>query len=235
MPSPGPAAGAEPLAAVRARIAGLQTGWPRRLHDAQGEWRTAVGKQPVPAARITPAGLEGDAVADAVNHGGPDKAILAYAANCYPAWERECGRPFPFGAFGENLTVAAPDPASGRGAGADETSVCIGDIWGLGEARLQITQAREPCYKPGRYWDLPHLLERMIATRRTGWYFRILAPGRAVLGAEMALLHRPAPQWPVARAYAVFLARHTAPAPAAALAACPGLSARWRDRLGATL
>lgn len=220
-----PSAAREPGSDIRpslpVRIAGLQAGLPRRLHDAQGEWRTAVGKLPIRSAHIGAAGLAGDAVADTVNHGGPDKAVLAYAAAHYPVWIQEAGRPLPFGAFGENLTLE----------NADETSVCIGDIWAAGAARLQITQAREPCYKPGRYWDLPQLLDRMIATRRTGWYLRVLAPGAVAAGAEMVLLDRPAADWPVARAYAVFTARKTAPRPAALLAACPGLSARWRQRL----
>ena len=41
------------------------------------------------------------------------------------------------GIFGENLTAA----------GITEDAVCIGDVWAWGEARLQVSQPRGPCYK----------------------------------------------------------------------------------------
>ncbi len=230
------------------RGVGLQAGLPATRRDAQGEWRTAIGKQPVRMARIGAEGLAGDAVADTQHHGGAEKAVLAYAAGHYPAWEREWARRLPFGAFGENFTLE----------GGDESSVCIGDVWAVGQARLQISQPREPCYKPGRYWQLPEVMERMIATRRTGWYLRVLTPGEAAAGAEMTLVERAWPEWTVARALAIFYAREypnrvepaagaltadpgnadpdvTALASdAAALAGCPALSPRWRSRLASS-
>ena len=53
-------------------------------------------------------GLDGDEQGDRRNHGGPDKAIHAYAAAHYPAWRNdlpEFAAEFQPGAFGENLVV----------------------------------------------------------------------------------------------------------------------------------
>ena len=201
-----------------------------------------------------------------------------------PAAAQDARRRLPFGAFGENFTLD----------GVDESNVCIGDIWAAGAIRLQVSQPREPCYKPGRYWGVPEAAARMIATRRTGWYLRVLfcgqtpdaggvtsnpapagegaprAPSPAAPtahadairsptttrasaptaahtggfrhanaaaaiapGAELSLVARPYPEWTVARALEVFYARKAAGGAdaAAALAACPALSPKWRERL----
>ena len=67
--------------------------------------------------------LAGDGQADLKNHGGIDKAVLAYSADHYPKWRDELRMPdMPCGAFGENLTIA----------GLSEESVCIGDLFRIG-------------------------------------------------------------------------------------------------------
>ena len=88
-------------------------------------WTTGFFKEPVVGAvRFDAEGVAGDEQADRVNHGGPEKAVLAYSAHHYPDWRTELGLPeLPFGAFGENLTID----------GSTEADVCIGDRWGAGE------------------------------------------------------------------------------------------------------
>ena len=81
-------------------------------------WTTAFFKTPVSgkvhAGRL---GLTGDRQADQENHGGLDKAVLAYSADHYDYWRTHLAKPeMPYGGFGENLTIA----------GLDETTVCIG-------------------------------------------------------------------------------------------------------------
>jgi len=67
-------------------------------------------------------GLDGDGQADIKNHGGIDKAVLAYSADHYQKWRRELGMPgMAYGGFGENLTIA----------GLSEEFVHIGDIFGM--------------------------------------------------------------------------------------------------------
>src|SRR5690606_1320282 len=107
---------------------------------ADRPWTTGFYKQPVAGpVRLTRDGIVGDQIADTVNHGGADKAVLAYAASHYLLWREELPAlgfdalavDFGPGALAENLTVA----------GLTEHDVCIGDRWQVGsEVRLQVSQ-----------------------------------------------------------------------------------------------
>jgi len=131
--------------------------------------RTAIFKSPVEAAAIGMTGLEGDVQADLSVHGGPDKAMYAYSADHYPWWrERLPGVELPFGAFGENLTVA----------GFDEEAACIGDLYRAGTALLMAVQPRLPCSKLGLRFDDPGMVKLFAQSLRLGVYFRVMEPGR---------------------------------------------------------
>ena len=112
--------------------------------------------------------LEGDAQADLEVHGGPDKAVYAYPSEHLPKWSAELGQELGPASFGENLTTA----------GGPEDDVCIGDRWYWGDAVLEVCQPRSPCFKltmhRGR-GDIGRLLRK---SNRTGWYLRVLEPGR---------------------------------------------------------
>lgn len=207
------------------RLLSLQVGLPRdygRADAAAPEeraWSTAFFKQPVagPVA-VGPAGLAGDGVADLRHHGGPDKAVLAYASEHFPLWRAELGLDAAGGGFGENFTLA----------GATEAEVCIGDVFALGTARFQVTQPRQPCWKLARRWGVADLVQRVQDNGRCGWYLRVLVPGAVEAGQELRLLERPRPEWSVARAHDLMHHRRDDRAAARALAACPELSATWR-------
>ena len=98
-------------------------------------WRTGFFKRPVAGpVRVEPETIAGDGVADRVNHGGPDKAILGYAADHYLAWRLELDVAAEGGAFGENLTIA----------GQAEADVCVGDVYAVGGVVLEVRQPRQP-------------------------------------------------------------------------------------------
>jgi len=217
------------------RLASIQVGKPRALAVPAGAergplfrsdkpWRTGYGKSPVAGrVRLGRENLEGDGQADKRFHGGPDMALLAYAASHYPRWRSELSMPeLPFGAFAENLTVE----------GVDEQSACLGDVWQLGDVQLQIAQPRKPCINIAKYWNRDDLLERVVSTGRFGWYLRVLREGALEAGEEISLAARPHPQWTVARAMEVRLHRAKHPAEVAELAALPELGDDWRKRLG---
>jgi MOSC domain-containing protein YiiM len=166
--------------------------------------------------------LAGDGQADTEHHGGPDKAVCAYPAVHYSYWLRELALPeLPFGAFGENFTIA----------GAAEPEVCIGDIFSLGDALLQLSQPRQPCWKVARRWRVRDLAARVQSTGFTGWYFRVQREGEVEAGLQLRLQDRPCPEWPVARANRVMHRdRHDLLA-ARTLAACSHLSTTWRTKL----
>src|ERR1700676_163268 len=97
-------------------------------------WTTGFFKTPIEGpVFVGTANLAGDGQADLKNHGGVDKAVLAYSADHYPEWREERRMPdMPHGAFGENLTIA----------GLSEESVCIADISRIGEATSEVSQPR---------------------------------------------------------------------------------------------
>ncbi len=215
----------------RVRIASVQVGKPR-LIEAPGfraagvgekPWRSGYGKQPV-AGRValTEVNLEGDGQADKRFHGGPSMAVLAYSAEHYPRWREELQMPeLPFGAFAENLTIE----------GADEDTVCLGDVWELPGCALQICQPRKPCNNISKFWHRADLLQRVVDSGRFGWYLRVLRTGSLEAGQEIRLAARPHPDWTVARAMRARLGRSREPAEAAALAALPELGEDWRKHL----
>ncbi len=178
-------------------------------------WTTAFFKEPVAGpVFLGRTNLDGDRQADAKHHGGPDKAALAYAAAHYPAWHQELGRELPFGGFGENFTVE----------GQDESTVCIGDVYAIGEARVQVSQPRVPCWKIARRWGIKDLSARVQRTRRTGWYLRVLVEGHVQAGEDVVLLDRPHPEWSVLRASDVLYARPHDVDEVRALAEVPALA-----------
>lgn len=187
-------------------------------------WTTGTFKDPV----IGPiwlglTNLTGDGQADLKNHGGPDKAVNAYPYEHYAYWAVLLGQdPLPPAALGENFTTV----------GAIEADVCVGDVFDVGEARVQISQPRQPCWKQARRWREKDLAVQMERTGRTGWYFRVLREGVVEAGNPIRLLARPHPEWTVAAANAVMHDRQDDLAAAAMLAACPALSASWRLSLG---
>jgi MOSC domain-containing protein YiiM len=171
--------------------------------DAQGvlerQWTTGFYKLPTAGnVQLKRLGLVGDAVADTTNHGGLDKAILCYAASHYTDW----GSEYPDlgmrgGALGENLTLA----------GADETTICIGDRYQVGDCEIEVSQPRQPCWKISRRWAVKTLTKQVTQTGRTGWYMRVISEGTLQSGQRLLRLDRPNPDWPVSRANDVMFSR----------------------------
>ncbi len=190
-------------------------------------WKSAYVKDPLAGeARVTPLGIEGDEQYSRDVHGGEHMALLAYSAAHYADWREALSLPaMGPGGFGENLVLD----------GADETEVCIGDVWSAGGVRLQVSQPRGPCANISRRWNREDLVQRVTANGRTGWYLRVLAPGAIAAGQGIDLVERPHARWTVAR---VFRARVEPKTPRETLAAIAGLAAlspEWRAKFSARL
>jgi MOSC domain-containing protein YiiM len=186
-------------------------------------WTSAIVKRGVTGpVEVGTLGIAGDEQADLKHHGGPDKAVLAYAASHYAAWGSELPeKRLGAGAFGENLTVTE----------VDESLSCIGDVVRIGGVLLQVTQPRQPCWKLSRLWNIPQFALRVQQLGRTGWYFRVLEAGTLAPGDELTLVDRLHPEFTVAYAHAVMHGRPHVREVDLALAACPALAASWRSTL----
>jgi len=166
------------------RLVSVNVGLPRVIGATR--WgkpiSSGIVKQPVTAAVIylDALNLDGDRQADLTVHGGRDKAVYAYPVEHLPLWNDELGTDFEQGTFGENLTTA----------GWLEDDVHIGDIWAWGEAKLQVSQPRSPCYKLATVTGRPDLLKRLVRTGRTGWYLRVLQPAAVPMAGPIQVVER---------------------------------------------
>ncbi len=159
----------------------LTVGMPKELVDSKGRSMiTGIEKQRVQEVYLSSQGFEGDDVADKKHHGGPDRAVCLYPAEHYIQWEQELGKTLPVAAFGENLTVT----------NMLEADVCIGDIYKIGDAVIQITQGRIPCSTIDRYTEANTLLKRLIETGYTGFLARVLEEGTICADSTIELVEK---------------------------------------------
>lgn len=146
---------------------------------------TGIDKRPVPGpVAVRELGVEGDRQVDTVNHGGPDKAVYAYASEDLARWAAELGRDdLGPGMFGENLTTA----------GVDVTGAVIGERWAVGDGGLllEVTMPRTPCYKFAHKMGEPRWIRRFTAGGAPGAYLRVLQPGPVAAGDVVDVQHRP--------------------------------------------
>lgn len=205
--------------APKARLVSLNVGQPGPL--------AYRGKQVLSGFRKTPAsqalwlgdtGLEGDAQADLKNHGGPEKAVCVYPLEHYPYWRERLERPLEPAAFGENFSTE----------GLLEPAVRIGDVYRVGEAVVQVSQPRQPCFKLAARHGVKELAAWVQETGFTGFYFRCLKPGEVSAGDEVSLLERPENGVSLAEANRVMHHDRRDLAGIERLLAIPELSASWR-------
>src|SRR5262245_42804211 len=210
-------------------IVSIQVGQPTAYSFAgvadgrQRSWTTAFFKSPVSGSVWAGAtNVAGDRQADQKNHGGIDKAVLAYSADHYPYWRQHLNLPdMPYGAFGENLSLS----------GLEESTVCIGDQWRAGVVLFEVSQPRQPCWKMCRRWTIPDLAKQVIQNGRSGWYLRVLEEGELSAGLHIELTSRPRPNWTVTRANRVLYHESDNVAAMEELANLPELSRAWREEL----
>lgn len=184
---------------------------------------SGIDKQPVEGAvAITTIGLSGDAQGDSRHHGGPEKAIHHYPFDHYARWR--AGHPelatrlAEPGAFGENISTDR----------MTEADVCIGDVYRLGTALVQVSQGRQPCWRLNERFDNPRMARRVQESGRTGWYYRVLEAGHVAAGETISLVERPAEDWTLERILHVFYRDTLNAESLARLAELPQLAASWR-------
>jgi MOSC domain-containing protein YiiM len=161
----------------------LSIGLPKKEDFHGKEWLTGICKKPaVGPRRLARQGFEGDGVGDLKHHGGFDKAVCVYAIEHYPYWEKVLGVTMPHSAFGENLSVT----------GMREDDVCIGDIYRIGTAEIQVSQPRQPCRTLAARYGRDDLVKLVVDSGRTGWYFKVVSEGFIRTGDAVSLIEREA-------------------------------------------
>jgi len=211
-----------------AELRSIQVGTPETYgtHGAEDPmdrpWETAFYKQPVEGkVFLGETNLDGDQQADLRHHGGPEKAVCVYPIEHYPYWDEELGLTLGPAAFGENFTIE----------GLTEQEAHIGDVFEVGDATVQITQPRSPCWKLARRWRIKELATLFEETGYTGWYLRVLETGHVAPGQVIELVDRPNPDWSVSRATEVRYRMPDDRTLAAELAAVDELGTSWTETL----
>src|SRR5579863_4568929 len=151
------------------KLISLNVGRPRLVVYNGATINTGIFKHPVSGpVQLRRLNLDGDRQADLRVHGGPDKAVYAYPSEHYAWWRAQLDRvELPWGAFGENLTIE----------GLTENDVCVGDRFRAGTAEFVVTQPRMPCYKLGIRFGRTDVVEKFLASGRTGFYVSVVREG----------------------------------------------------------
>ncbi|MGL6071028.1 MOSC domain-containing protein, partial [Craterilacuibacter sp.] len=170
-------------------------------------------------------GFAGDVQADRRFHGGREKAVHLYPAEHYDALAQafpEAAARLAPGCLGENLSAYQ----------MDECAVHIGDVFELGDARIQLCSPRSPCWKINHRLEVAGASQWISDQAKTGWYARVLCEGRVGAGDSLLLLERISSVsvdhfWRLATCHRPPLAELRAAASA------PGLDPAWQQKLAA--
>ena len=172
------------------KVISVNVGQPR-----DNPWKTmkltGIDKRPVEGpVMVTPprakgmglVGLAGDRVYDVREHGGPDRAVYAYAREDLDFWAAELGRPLPNGVFGENLTTE----------GADVNDALIGERWRIGaDVVLEVSCPRIPCGTFQGWLAQAGWIKRFTLAAIPGAYLRVIASGEICAGDPIEVSYRP--------------------------------------------
>jgi MOSC domain-containing protein YiiM len=206
-----------------AAILGLYAG---QVRPMPGDGRpTAIFKQALAQpARIGWQGIEQDVQADRRVHGGLEKALHHFPLDNHRRLARqfpELAPRFVAGSIGENISTE----------GFDEAAVCIGDVYALGSARIQLNQPRSPCWKIDAKFGQEGITRYIAEQGISGWYYRVLAPGEAQVGEAFTLLERNADPVSLAELWQIARARRPPAEALQRIADTPGLNEAWRQKL----
>jgi len=141
--------------------------------------QTGIYKYPVKQAiYLGNEDVENDHVIDRRYHGGLDKACYLFSKDHYSFWkEKYPNLDWDYGMFGENLTISS----------FNENRISIGDIFKIGEAIVQITQPRQPCFKLGVRFGTQKMVKQFVESGHSGAYVRVIKTGNVKKDDEMIL------------------------------------------------
>ena len=144
------------------------------------EIQTGIYKQPIKGSiYLGKEDVLNDAVVDRKNHGGEYKACYLFGANHYAYWKLKYpDLDWGWGMFGENLTFDT----------LDENALQVGAVYGLGSARVQLTEPRQPCFKLGIKFGTQKVIIEFLEYGHPGTYVKILKEGEVSVGDSLELL-----------------------------------------------
>jgi MOSC domain-containing protein YiiM len=204
------------MATTAGKVLSVNVGGVREFEYNGRPAKSAIWKSPV-LGRIAARGvnLAGDEQADRKAHGGPDKAVYAYAGEDARWWEREIGRALAAGEFGENLTTAGIDP----------NQALVGERWQIGTTILEVSEPRIPCWRLGVRMNDKMFPRRFTEALRPGAYLRIVVEGEVGAGDAIRVAERPDHDLTIRDVFRIYTSARDE---ADRLLAVPRMSESWR-------
>lgn len=208
--------GSEAITTAAGEVLSVNVGTAREFEYSGRSAKSAIWKTPA-VGRIAARGvnLTGDEQADRLAHGGPDKAVYAYAVEDVRWWEKEIGRSLTYGEFGENLTTE----------GIDVNDALVGERWAIGSTVLEVSEPRVPCWRLGIRMNDHLFPRRFVGALRPGSYLRIIVEGDMGAGDEIRIADKPNTDLTVRDVFRIYTRdRHEAER----LLAVPQISDAWK-------
>ncbi len=178
--------------------------------------KSAIWKSPT-SNRLMAQGvnLDGDEQADREAHGGVDKAIYAYAIEYIHWWQDKINRSIEYGELGENLTTQ----------GIDVNNSLVGEQWKVGNAILEVSEPRIPCWRLGVRMNDKTFPREFTRALRAGTYLRIATEGDIGEGDEVTIAYKPDHDLTVREVFRIYTQAHDE---AARLLAVSQISDAWK-------
>lgn len=174
------------------KLMSVNVGMPTQVEINGNQVKTGIYKTPQTGkVWLGKTNLAGDGQADLTVHGGEFQAAYSYPVEHYSYWEKTLGKSqLPYGTFGENFTVS----------GMLEDEVYVGDTFAIGEAIVEATMPRIPCFKFGHRIGQPDILAKFLASGRSGFYHRVIQEGYVQAGDKIERLSHDANSITIRRA-----------------------------------
>lgn len=131
---------------------------------------SAIKKNPIASSYLTKTGFKDDSQGDLLHHGGENKALFLFCASTYERINFYYENKFDMDTsafFGENLILSK----------VSEEDICVGDVLKIGQARVQITQPRQPCWKLSANTNEKNMTNFIFNSGLTGFYAKVLEEG----------------------------------------------------------
>ncbi len=183
---------------ITSSIGALLIGMPKPFR-ADGTQSAMAREATVRPVMLTKNGFVGDQVADLQHHGGSDKALHLYPAEHYAFWlNKTNGHPLfnKAGAFGENIAAF----------GMTEEKIRIGDQFRFGNAVVEISHGRKPCWKIDHHFGIPGMAAEVVRTGFCGLYFRVIEDGEVAAGDTIQQVYAVQHDWTVQRVFKMLVA-----------------------------
>ena len=172
---------------IRTRIKHIFCGKEKEINDGKRKvYKTSYKKKLVKNIDllfINNVGFNIDTQSDKSHHGGLDKAICVYSQKYYHFLKQKYNLDLPLCAFGENITIED----------LDDSEICIGDIFKIGDVILEVSQPRQPCWKISSVLEIKNLTSLIVKENKTGFYFRVIESGPIKKDDNLELISRKYP------------------------------------------